>query len=191
MAKVQAGSPLPFGDMGPCEIVWGYGESGAAYLGKFLGGMKVTKTTNVSKVHEEQRGDAAVNAVYTGSELSVEIPLTRLTREQIATVLMTDLDENGNIPIKNQVGCDLYSQAKAMVIKPICGDEVSEDPSEWILLYKTVPQPGLDLTFDRSTQRTLPTTFLVFISQESGEEGVFGTLGMESGSTEFGLEPLL
>jgi hypothetical protein len=29
--------------------------------------------------------------------------------------------------------------------------------------------------------------FMVFVSQESGEEGLFGTLGMPSGSTEYGL----
>lgn len=173
---------FPFGDKGPCEIVWGYGESDAAYLGKTLGDVKITMETNASDINEDQAGDAAVNAVLTGSTITVEVPLTRLSIDQLARVL--DVTRSGHIiPIENKVGCDLYALAKAMVIKPLCGNVVSVDPTKWIHLYKTYPVTSMDLTFNKDSQRTIPVKFKVFVSQESGEEGLFGTMGMDSGAS--------
>jgi hypothetical protein len=181
---------LPIGDIGPCEIVWNYGESAALYLGKYLGQVKLGMETNAQDVLEEQNGDAAVNAVFTGSIMSLEIPLTRSTLAQLQVALNTDAPvtsgDHQYLKLKNQVGCDLYALAKAIVIKPICDGVVSIDPAEWIHLYKCHPIPGMDLSFDKATQRIFPTKFKVFVSQESGFEGDFGTLGMESGSTEYG-----
>lgn len=180
---------MPVWDKGPAEVVWGYGESGAVYLGKTLGGVKLTMESNSSDINEDQAGDAAVDAVLTGSVMTLELTLTRLSAEQLATALNTEVGEDGVIPIENQVGCSLYELARQVVIKPLCGNEVSEDPSTWVLLYKCYPIAGLDFTWDKDTQRTVPLKFKVFVSQESGFEGTFGTIGMESGSTEFGLPP--
>ena len=176
----------PMLDKGPCEIIWGYGESGAAYLGKTLGDVKVTEETTASDINEDQAGDAAVNAVLTGSSYTVEVPLTRLSVAQLARILNT-VASGCVIPLENQVGCDLYSLAKALVIKPLCGNVISQNPCEWVHLYKTYPIPGLDLTYNKDTQRIFPVKFKVFVSQESGYEGDFGTIGMDSGSTEFGI----
>lgn len=181
---------LPIGDIGPCEIVWNYGESAALYLGKYLGQVKLTMETNTQDVLEEQNGDAAVNAVFTGSIMKLDVPLTRSTLAQLKVALNTDdptdSGDHEYLKLKNQVGCGMYDLACAIVIKPICDGVVSVDPAEWIELYKCFPVPGMDLTFDKATQRIFPTTFKVFVSQESGFEGLFGTLGMESGSTEYG-----
>jgi len=91
------------------------------------------------------------------------------------------------IKLKNQLGCEMYDLAYSIVIKPICDNAVSTDPSEWVQIYKAFPIPGWELTWDRSTQRVFPIKFMIFVSQESGQEGEFGTLGMPAGSTEFGL----
>jgi hypothetical protein len=173
-------------DKGPCELVWGYGESGAAYLGKTLGAVKLAMASKASDINEDQAGDAAVDAVLTGSTFEISVPLTRLSVAQLALILNTPASGN-IIPIINQIGCSLYSLAKVLVIKPLCGNIVSQDPATWIELYKTYPVAGLDLTFDKETQRIFPVTFKVFVSQESGEEGEFGQIGMGSGSTEFGI----
>lgn len=175
----------PMLDKGPCEIVWGYGESSAVYLGKTLGDVKLTMETNVSDINEDQEGDAPVNAVLTGSVITLEVPLTRLSVEQLATALNTTA-VGDVVPIENQIGCDLYDLARALVIKPLCGNEISTDPATWVHIYKCYPVAGLDLTWNKDTQRIFPVTFKVFVSQESGYEGKFGTLGMESGSTEYG-----
>jgi len=176
-------------DMGPCEVVWKYGESDAAYLGHTLGGVKVTMETNAADILEDQAGDAPVNAVLTGSIVKVEMTLTRLSREELRRVMLQDEvpGEPCVVPIENQVGCDLYDMAYPLVIKPLCGDEVSEDPCEWVYIAKAFPLVGLDLTYDKDTQRTFPITWKCFPSYESGESGTFGTIGMESAATEFGL----
>ena len=176
----------PMLDKGPCEIIWGYGETGAAYLGKTLGDVKLTMKTNSSDINEDQAGDAAVNAVQTGSLMELVVPLTRLSVDELADVL--GVSESGCvIPLVNQVGCDLYALAKRLVIKPLCGNAISAIPCQWIELYKTYPIAGLDLTWNKDTQRIFPVTFKVFVSQESGYEGLFGTIGMDSASTEFGI----
>ena len=173
-------------DKGPCVMVWGFGESDAAYLGKTLGDVKLGMETNVSDINEDQAGDAAVNAILTGSIITLEVPLTRLSVRELARVL--NVEESGCVvPIQNQVGCDLYSLAKALVIKPICGNVISTNPCEWIHLFKTYPVAGLDLTFNKDTQRIFPVKFKVFVSQESAQEGLFGTIGVGSGASEFGL----
>ncbi len=175
----------PMLDKGPCVLVWGYGESDAAYLGKTLGDVKVAMETNVSDINEDQAGDAAVNAVLTGSVITIDVPLTRLSVAELRRILHTEEPAGGPciVPIENQIGCDLYSLAKALVIKPICGNVISTNPCEWIHFYKTYPVAGLDLTFNKDTQRIFPVKFKVFVSQESGFEGLFGTIGMDSAAS--------
>lgn len=182
---------LPIGDMGPCEIVWGYGESSALYLGEYLGDVKLTMETNVQDILEESNGDAAVDAIFTGSVMNLEIPMTRSTLTQLNEVLLSGgVQTSGDhqyLNIVNQVSCQMYSLARAIVIKPLCAGVVSVDPAEWIHLYHCYPVPAMDLTYAKATQRIFPVKFKVFVSQESGQEGDFGTLGMESGSTEYGI----
>jgi hypothetical protein len=176
----------PMLDKGPCEIVWGYGDSDAVYLGKTLGGIKLGMETAVSDVNEDQAGDAAVNAVLTGSVMTLEANFTRLSVDELALMLNT-VESGGVINIENQIGCDLYTLARSLVIKPICGNVVSAEPKTWVEIYKAYPVAGLDLAYDKDTQRIFPVKFKIFVSQESGYEGLFGTIGMESGSTEFGI----
>ncbi len=182
---------LPIKDMGPCEIVLGYGESDAINLGPFLGATTFTGETTVNDIQEERYGEAAVDAIMAGTVATLELSMTRSTLDQLNEVLNAG-GVLGSAPyeyikLKNQLGCEMYDLAKSVVIKPICDNVVSTDPSEWVHIYKAFPVPGWNLTYDRSTQRVFPITFKVFVSQESGEEGEFGTLGMPAGSTEFGL----
>lgn len=178
---------LPILDKGPAEIVWGYGESAAVYLGKTIGAVKLTMETQTSDINEDQEGVAAVNAILTGSIVEVEVPLTRLSVEQLATAINSEVVGDNIVPIRNQIGCDMYSLSKQLVIKPLCGNEISDDPATWVHIYHAYPVAGLDLTWDLDTQRIIPVKFKVFVSQESGWEGDFGTIGMESGSTEYGI----
>jgi len=176
----------PMRDMGPCIMVYGWDESDAAELGKTLGGVKVTMETNAADILEDQAGDAAVNAVLTGSVVGVEATLTRLSAAQLARVLNVEVDSDGNVPIENQIGCDLYDLAKSLLIIPLCGNEPSDDPSQWLLLYKTYPVAGLELVYDKDTQRTFPVKFKVFVSQESATLGKFGTAGLPASASLLG-----
>lgn len=182
---------LPIKDMGPCEIVWGYGESTAMNLGPFLGATIFKGETSVQDIQEERYGEAAVDAIMTGTVATLELKMTRSTLDQLNEVLnaggVLGVAPNEYIKLKNQLGCEMYDIAQSVVIKPICDNAVSTDPAEWVQIYKAFPVPGWELTYDRSTQRVFPITFKVFVSQESGQEGEFGTFGMPAGSTEFGL----
>jgi hypothetical protein len=44
----------------------------------------------------------------------------------------------------------------------------------------------LDLTWNKDTQRIFPVKFKVFLSQESYQIGLYGTIGMESGASGLG-----
>jgi hypothetical protein len=114
--------------------------------------------------------------------MEVTVPLTRLSVAQLARVLNT-VASGCVIPLENQVGCDLYSLSKALVIKPLCGNLISTEPCKWIHLYKAYPITGLDLTYNKDTQRIFPVKFKIFVSQESGYTGLFGTIGMDSGAS--------
>ena len=176
----------PMLDMGPCELIWGWGDSDAAELGRTLGGVKVLMETNAADIFEDQQGDAAVNAVLTGSVASVEATMTRLSAAQLARILNTELDSDGNVPIENQVGCDLYDQSKALLIVPLCGNVPDPDPSRWLLLYRTYPIAGLELVYDKDTQRTFPVKFKVFVCQETECLGKFGVAGLPDSASLLG-----
>jgi hypothetical protein len=182
---------LPIKDMGPCEIVWGYGESGAMNLGPFLGASTYKGETHVADILEERYGDAAVDAIMIGTVATLELRMTRSTLDQLNEVLnaggILGTPPYEYLKLKNQLGCEMYDIAKSVVIKPICEGVVSTDPSEWVEIYKAFPVPGWELTWDKATQRVFPILFKIFVSQESGFEGEFGTLGMPSGSTEYGI----
>jgi len=172
--------------MGPCEIVWGYGESGALTLGPFLGGVSLRMDTTVHDVKEDRAGEAAVDAAFGGSVMELEVPMTRSTLIQLNAVLLADgiegADPHEYITLKNQIGCFMYDLARSLVIKPLCADVVSTDPAEWIQIYVCYPIPAIDLTYAPDVQRLFPIKFKVFVCQESPYIGDFGTLGMPSGS---------
>lgn len=175
----------PMLDKGPCEMVWGYGESDAAYLGKTLGDVKLGMETNTSDINEDQAGDAAVDAVMLGSVMTLEVPLTRLSVVQLRRVMGVSEPAGGPciVPIINQVGCSLYSLAKELVIKPLCGGVTSTNPCEWIRIFKAYPVAGLDLTFNKDTQRIFPVKFKIFVEQDSPYAGWLGTIGMDSAAS--------
>ena len=178
---------LPIKDMGPCEIVWGYGESGGIDLGPFLGATSYKGETNVQDILEERYGDAPVDAIMTGTVATLELSMTRSTLLQLTEVLNAEYTTGQVLRLRNQLGCEMYAISKQVVIKPICDGAVSTDPAEWVHVYHAYPVPGWDLAWDKSTQRVFPIKFKIFVSQESGWTGDFGTLGMESGSTEYGI----
>ena len=172
---------LPIHDMGPCEIIYGYGESNAIALGPFLGATVLKGETGVEDIQEERYGEAAVDAIMTGTVVTMEMSMTRSTYAQLAEALNTTT-AGDVLYLRNQLGCEMYDSARPLLIQPICDGVPSDDPASWVLLYKAFIVPGWELTWDRSTQRVFPLQVKVFVSQESGETGKFGQLGVEEES---------
>lgn len=169
---------LPIGDIGPCEIEWGYGESDAITLAPFLGTVTLKMTDSIKDVQEEAFGEAAVDAVFTGATMELDVPMTRSTLDQLEMVLHGIQTSGHVLAINGFVGCSMYEDARAMVIKPVCDNVPSTDDTEWTLIYKTYPFRKFELAWDRSTQRVHLVGFKIFISQESATYGKFYQYGI-------------
>jgi hypothetical protein len=171
------GVKLPFGDMGPCELEWGYGESGAIVISPFLGTVTLRMEDTINDVQEEGYGEAPVDAVGGGGVVELDVPMTRSTLDQLEEVLQAS--RMGDILyLSSRAGCPMYDDAKALVIKPVCDNVADPNTATWILLYKTFPFRKFELAWDRSTQRVVLIGFKVFPSQESGTVGKYLQIGV-------------
>lgn len=168
---------LPVGDIGPCEVVWDYGGT-PVNLSPFLGDVKLTREDSISKVFEEGYGDAPVDAVFAGSVMELEVPMTRSTLAQLEDMLPGSTLAAAVLTLKNKCGGAMYASAKSIVIKPMVDGAASTTKTEWIELYKCHPYNSWELPFARDGQRVFLIKFMVFPSLESGQEGEYGTLGV-------------
>jgi len=170
---------LPFKDKGPCEVVWDYNGAGEMNLSPFLGTVSMRTTDSTSDVQEEGYGETPVDAIFTGTVVELDVPMARSTLDQLIALLAGVESGGENIAIFSvKSGCDMYSDAKAVVIKPMCDNVPSTTPSEWILIYKCFPYREFDLGFDRDGQRIHMVKFKVFVNQDSGYEGKLYSYGV-------------
>lgn len=171
---------LPFGDIGPCEVHWGYGyQSGdmpqiiTPYLGKVM--LRIADT--VTDIHEEGKGVAPIDSFFEGTTIELEVPMTRSTLIQLAQTIgwqkMGILSCNV-LRLDNIAGYDMYTNAETIVIKPLCNNVPDPDSHNWIVLYKCHPYRDIELGFDRNGQRIHLVKFKVFPSRDSGYEGAGG-----------------
>lgn len=176
---------LAIGDKGPAEVVWDYGGTPIT-LSPTYGTTELTIEDQISNVEEENYGNAPVDAVFMGTLYGLSVPMTRSTLTQLENTIAYDVlgSRAGQvITLNNVAGCDMYANAKQIVIAPICNNVVNIDPASWTLLYKCYPYRSINLGFDRATQRIHLVKFMVFPNQDSGYCGEYGTEGMASGST--------
>lgn len=161
---------LPFKDKGPVEVVWDYAGT-PLNLSPFLGTISMRTTDTISEVQEEGYGETPVDAVFTGTKVELDVPMARSTLLQLKT-LLAGVTSGTNITIFSaKAGCDMYANAKQLVIKPMCDNIPSVTASEWILIYKAYPYREFDLSFDRDGQRIHMVKFAIFVNLDSGYEG--------------------
>lgn len=170
---------LPFKDKGPVQITWDYGGSNLV-INPVLGTVSFRTTDGVSDVQEEGYGDAPVDAVFTGTVVELDVPMTRSDMDTLIALL--EGVESGAQPdfaiFSNKAGCDMYENAKQIVIKPLCDNAPDSDSGTWILIYKCHPYRDFDLGFDREGQRIHMVKFKVFVNQDSGYEGKLYQVGV-------------
>ena len=180
---------LPMGDISPCVIIWDYEGGGQVHIGPYLGTISFRATDSIADVQEEGYGDAPVDGVFAGTVVELDVPMARNTLAQLAKMLalttdMGSLSASGKVlTLRNTAGCDMYANAKQLLIIPICNNVPNPDPNSWTLLYKCHPYREFELGFDRNTQRVHQVKFKVFPNQDSGFCGEYGTEGVESGAT--------
>jgi len=177
---------LPMGDISPCVVIWDY-EGTPLCLGPYLGTAPLRLTDSIADVQEEGYGDAPVDAVSAGTVVEFEYPMARSTLVQLAGMIgyqgMGSLSASGKVlTLRNWAGCDMYANARQLLIAPICNNVPDPDPNSWTLLYKTHPYRDFELGFDRNNQRIHQVKFKVFPNQDSGYCGEYGTEGLESGA---------
>jgi len=162
---------LPFGDKGPVEVTWDYGGANLV-LDPILGAITLSTVDGVSDVQEEGWGDSPVDAVFTGTVVELRVPMARSKLDQLIGLLDGVDSGAGLVAIFSaKAGCDMYSGAKKIVIKPLCDNVPSIINSEWILLWKCYPYREFDMGFDREAQRVHMVVFKVFVNQDSGNVG--------------------
>jgi len=165
------------GDISAAAIIFRYGESaGEITLTPVRGTVSVKITDGLAKVEEEGMGDAMVDAVLTGTQIELDVPLTRLDLDQIELVAL-GVKDSATVKILNQAGCALYERSHALAVVPLCNNVPSTDPSTYIVFYHAHPYRAIDLAYNRSDQRIFLTKFAIFPSQESGQVGDFGSFG--------------
>jgi len=136
---------LAIGDKGPAEIVWDY-EGTPVTLSPVFGTVELTIEDQISNV----------DAVFMGTLVGLSVPMTRSTLAQLEETIAYDVlgSRAGQvITINNVAGCDMYANAKQVVIVPMCNNTPDTDPASWTLLYKCYPYRTINLGFDRGTQR--------------------------------------
>lgn len=177
---------LPMGDIGPCVVIWDYGGTPWC-TGPYLGKVALRMTDSISDVQEEGHGDAPVDGVFAGTVVELDVPMARNSVQQLNAIIgyekMGSLSVGQVLELRNVVGCDMYVNARQIIIAPVCNNVPDPDPSSWILLYKCHPYREFELGFDRSEQRIHMVKFKVFPNIDSGYCGEYGTWGLESGAT--------
>jgi len=163
--------------MGPCLIVWGYGESNPVEISPFFGTVTLGMEDTINDIQEEGYGEAPVDAVSGGATMTLDVPMTRSSLDQLEAVLQAE--RIGSVLyLSSRAGCAMYEYARALVIKPVCDNVPDPDMSKWILIYKTFPFRKFSLAWDRSTQRVVLIGFKIFPSQESGFVGKYLQIGV-------------
>ena len=161
-------------DLGPCEVSWNDSVLGVTY-----GGVKVKIDDDTADIKEDGNGSAPVDSIFTGRKFSeIEVPLTRFTLAQLDTIFHGAAVSGNALVISNLVGESMYDSSKELLLKPLVNDVASAITTEWIKIYKTFPTAKIELTYDIQNQRVAKFAFKVFPSQESGQKGDFGTLGV-------------
>lgn len=146
-------------DLGSCEIVFDGTE-----LGKTFGDVIFRSTIVSQPIQEDQAGTTPVDEVITGRTVSVEVPLTRASAEQLSKVIpLSEFDDvNGILKVKNPVGVTLKDTAKELILKPIKDNQAETDASKWLVVHKASPREDLEITFNNDGQRVYKVTFVAF-----------------------------
>jgi len=168
----------PFGDIGPCEVVYNYGEASEVNLSPFLGTVALRLVDSMVDVQEEAYGDTAVDSVFSGIACELDCPLTRQEYENLAIFVPGTSLQSECLTFSAFIGCGLYEDAVELVIKPMCDGVAETDNLKWIHIFKAAPYRDFELTFDRSGQRVMMVKFKLFVDLTSGKGGRVFRLGI-------------
>lgn len=168
----------PFGDIGPCEVVYNYGEAGELIMSPFLGTVALRLSDSMVDVQEEAYGETAVDSVFSGIACELDVPLTRQEYANLSIYVPGTTHQSECVTFSAFMGCGMYDDAVEVVIKPMCDGVAETDNKKWIQIFKAAAYRDFELTFDRSGQRVMMVKFKCFIDLTTGMNGRVFRLGI-------------
>jgi len=149
-------------DLGPAVIVWDP-DGDNLELQPTFGTVTLKDELLGADIKEDGSGESPVDTVTTGRNVSLEVPMTRSTIDQLLTVIHgSEKDAFNNLLVKNSVGEAVYTNAKKIIIKPMVNGVADSDTSTWVVIFKAYPFIKAELGWDNSAQRVWLVEFKVY-----------------------------
>lgn len=143
-------------NMGVCNV-----EFDSTDLGYTKGFVKVSYSSETLEKTVDQM-DTPIDELITKQILEVEVPLAEKNLEILddllpGTTLTTGTGADAGefkLELDGVSGGSLGDLGKKMVIKPVGGDE-----HDWLTIYKAVPIPSFDMSYDKENIQTFTFKF--------------------------------
>lgn len=164
-------------DLGPAKVIIDPDGTTPVDLGDVNGSIEFKDEVKKKDIKTEAAGETAVDAVFTGREVTLKVPMTRAQLSLLAAVIPGSVLATSILTVSNKVGSPMYASAKKVTIKPIVDGVVSTTESEWLTIFKAFPVASPSWKYDASNQRVCDVTFYCFPSQETGAEGQIYAIG--------------
>lgn len=161
----------PVKDLGPCII-----EFNEVDLGPTFGDVLFRYAPESRPVVEDQKGVTEVDGVFVGAVCEVEVPLTRSTLANLASVIPGASVSGSGMNVENIVGESRYANAQQLVLKPVV-DGVAGPNTTWLTIFKASPSVDLEITYNNEGQRVYKVIFKAYPDDTSGNVGKIWKIG--------------
>ena len=157
-------------NMGVCNV-----EFGGTDLGYTKGFVKVSYSSETLEKTVDQM-DTPIDELITKQTLEVEVPMAEKNLSILSTLLPgATLTTGGGsdageykLELSGESGGSLGDLGDSLVLKPINGDE-----HDWLTIYKAVPIPSFEMTYDKENIQTFTFKFKA-VPDGSGNWVMFG-----------------
>lgn len=151
-------------DLGPCQIFYGSTVSGATEVGPSEGDVKWNFAQEVRDVRENAHGVTPVDGVGVGhGKVIVNVPLTRLTMAQLASVTKGGSNsggESGGVKVfNNKVGTAHYANSQVLVLKPVVDGVVDTTDANFMIFLHAYPVANYEPVYNTEGQRMYVVDF--------------------------------
>ncbi len=172
-------------DIGPCQLVLG-----GVVLGKTVenpdggtnGGTRVQIDQRTVQSRRDHSGEQAHDEIVSGTIVGVEANLAGVDVDQLASLIhgatiVNMPGGNKRIDIKSAVGKSLRKAAQELILKPLVGEEPTEDENEWFVFPLAAPKLNANIAFDLETTKVYAVMFAIFTDLTTG---VIASVGQQS-----------
>jgi hypothetical protein len=159
-------------DIGPVELTY----KGTA-LPDTAAGFRYRINLETAQSFRDKQGTQPVDEIVTGTPIDCEADLGIETLEQLAALIPGAVLGAGtntkSVTIKSAVGYSLKENAGELIVKPIIGEEPTDDESLWLRFFLAHPKVNFDIVANVRDQRLYKVMFVVFKNTD-GEYAKFG-----------------